>query len=568
MNPVALPVVLPFVTALLALAWRRPSSGRRAAVLASAVLQLGVAIWLMGLSWDRGPLVMLMGNWSAPYGIVLVVDLFSAIMVGLGALTVLAGVAYGCVELPVRLEHPLRLPLVQLLALGINLSFCTGDLFNLFVAFEIMLIASYALLTLEADNWDIKQAFPYVAINLVGSALFLCAAGLAYALLGTLNLADMAGRARELVGDPRLDVLAALLLLVFGIKAGLFPLYYWLPHSYPTLPTPLAAIYSGMLTKVGIYAILRLLGTVLPHEMTFLHQGLAWVSGVTMVVAVIGAISRNYVRGILSFHILSQVAFMTLAIGFFTPWAVAASIFYIMHHIIVKSSLFLIGGVGACLNRTDDLERMGGLWRRAPWLGVLFLCQALSLAGLPPLSGFWGKYLIVVEGLRLGEFVLVGASVVASLLTLFSMLKIWLAAFWTERPSGRVHLEDKRWRPMTGVIAAMTMVSLGIGLGAEGGLRLAVRAAEHVTNPTVYRQAVFSVLGKDAERLRDGLPRPGGTGEPADAGKTDPDQNGGQETVAGSGRKAGPIAGGPAVGSVGQAGRSSDQSERSREQGP
>lgn len=497
MNPVALPLVLPLLTALVALGWGRPSRARRVLVVGSAAAQLAAALWLVARAWTDGPQVMLMGNWSAPFGIALVVDVLSAIMLSLGAFTVLAGVVYGCFELPVSLEHPLRLPLVQLLALGINLSFCTGDLFNLFVAFEVMLIASYALLTLEADNWDIKHAFPYVAINLVGSALFLCAAGLAYALFGTLNFADIAQRAPALVGDGRLDALALLLLLVFGIKAGLFPLYFWLPHSYPTLPTPLAAIYSGMLTKVGIYVILRMLGTVLPHELTFAHTTLAWMSGVTMLVAVVGAISRNYIRGILSFHILSQVAFMTLAIGFFTPLSVAAAIFYIVHHIVVKSSLFLIGGVGACLNRTDDLERMGGLWRAVPWLGVLFLGQALSLAGLPPLSGFWGKYLIVVVGLEQRQYVLVGASVLASLLTLFSMLKIWLTAFWSERATTPVHTEDKRWPRMTAVVAVMTLVSLGIGLGAEGVMRLAQRAADGVMNQAAYVEAVMSVRGKN-----------------------------------------------------------------------
>jgi multicomponent Na+:H+ antiporter subunit D len=249
---------------------------------------------------------------------------------------------------------------------------------------------------------------------------------------------------------------------------------------------------------VGIYVILRILGTVLPHELTFAHRTLAWMSGATMLLAVIGAISRNYIRGILSFHILSQVAFMTLAIGFFTPLSVAAAIFYIVHHIVVKSSLFLIGGVGACLNRTDDLERMGGLWRATPWLGLLFLCQALSLAGIPPLSGFWGKYLIVVVGIEKREFLLVGASLLASVLTLFSMLKIWLAAFWTERAATAVHLEDRRWRPMAAVVAGMAVVSLGIGLGAEGVLRLAHRAADGALNPTAYMEAVFAAKGKDA----------------------------------------------------------------------
>jgi multicomponent Na+:H+ antiporter subunit D len=354
------------------------------------------------------------------------------------------------------------------------------------------------LLTLEADDWDVKQAFPYLALNLLGSTLFLCAAGFAYRLFGTLNFADIALRARDMSDDPRVTVLALLLLVVFGLKAGIFPLYYWLPNSYPTLPAPVAALYSGMLTKVGVYVLLRVFGTVLPHDLTGVHGLLAWLAGATMIFGVLGAISRNFIRGILSYHILSQIGFMVLAIGLFTPFAFTACIFYIIHHIVVKSSLFLVGGTAALLNRTDNLDRMGNLWRHTPLLGVLFLLQALSLAGLPPLSGFWGKYAILVEGLRLGEYVLVALALLASILTLVSMLKIWNAAFWNSPEECEVCLWDWRWVKMNRVIIALVAVSLAIGLGAEGVFRLAQRASAQVLDQDGYARAVFSVAAKGA----------------------------------------------------------------------
>ncbi|HMP84095.1 MAG TPA: proton-conducting transporter membrane subunit, partial [Verrucomicrobiota bacterium] len=288
--PIAL-ILLPLLTALGLLLAGRPSHGRRWFAAVSAALQLAIAVWLIVQAWPDETLVLTLGNWSARFGIVLVVDLLAALMLTLSTLIAFASILYGFAESSVRIEHPLRLPLVQFLVVGINLAFCTGDLFNLFVAFEVMLIASYALLTLEADNWDIKQAYPYVAVNLVGSTLFICAAGLAYRLFGTLNFAEIAMRAREMSGDPRVLALALLLLVVFGIKAGLFPLYYWLPNSYPTLSIPLAALYAGMLTKVGVYVLLRVFGTVLPHELHFPHQLLAWLAGITMLTAVMGAIS-------------------------------------------------------------------------------------------------------------------------------------------------------------------------------------------------------------------------------------------------------------------------------------
>lgn len=496
MNWPLAPILLPLLTALVALFWGRPSVPRRWFVAVSATMQLVVALHLTADTVLGRTFVLGLGAWPAQFGIVLVVDLLSAIMLSLSALITLASVLYGYAETLVRLEHPLRATLTQFLVMGINLTFCTGDLFNLFVAFEIMLIASYALLTLEADDWDIKHAFPYVAINLFGSALFISACGLAYKLFGTLNFAEISLRAALSTGDFRLHLLALVLIVVFGIKAGLFPLYYWLPNSYPTLPIPTSALFAGMLTKVGVYVLLRMFATVLPHELTFAHTLLAWLAGATMLLAVMGAISRNFIRGILSFHILSQIGFMVLAIGFFTPLSLAACIFYIVHHIVVKSSLFLIGGVAFRLNGTDDLDRMGNLWKQTPWLGLLFLFQALSLAGIPPLSGFWGKYLIVVVGLQEREYWLVGASILASILTLFSMLKIWNGAFWTVSNSVPLRTGDRRWVGMTTVVAGLTVVSLVIGFGAEGVLRIAMQAAERLCDQQGYAREVLAYLGK------------------------------------------------------------------------
>lgn len=487
----ALPIALPLLTAIAALLWRGPTRGRRRVVGGSAAVQLGVALWLAAQAYHGGPQAIALGGWAAPFGIVLVVDLLAAVMLSLGAVTTLASLLFGYAELSAGNEHPLRLPLVQFLVTGINLAFCTADFFNLFVAFEVMLIASYALLTLEADDWDIKQAFPYLALNLVGSTLFLVAAGLVYGMFGSLNFAQIAERADALAGTPQLTVLALLLLVVFGSKAGLFPLFYWLPNSYPILPSPLAALYAGMLTKVGVYVLLRIFGQVLPPDLSVVHTMMAWLAAATMIFGVLGAVSRNFIRGILSFHILSQIGYMVLAIGLFTPYALAAAIFYVIHHIIVKSALFMVGGTVVVLNRSDDLERTGQLWRLAPVLGIVFLLQALSLAGIPPLSGFWGKYMIIVEGLRQREWVLVACALAAGVLTLFSMLKIWNGAFWGGDATTRVHVDDRRWKPMAAVTAGMTVLSLGIGFGAEFFLRVSHEAARQLMDRQGYIEFVL-----------------------------------------------------------------------------
>lgn len=497
MNLPILFVVLPMASAILLLLWRKPSKSRRIlGIVVTGFLTLAAVFTAIDLAANATRLVLNLGAWSAPLGIVLVIDPLAAIMLSLSGFTALTCLIYAVFEGTPKAEHPLRIPLLFFLLTGINLSFITGDLFNLFVAFEIMLISSYSLLTLEADDWDVKHAFPYLAINLVGSTLFLIACGIAYSVFGSLNFAHMASQSSQVLENPLLPALAGLLMLVFCVKAGLFPLYFWLPNSYPILATPLGAFYAGMLTKVGVYVLLRLLTTVMPHELNYLHQLLAWMGGATMIFGVIGAVSRHYVRGILSFHILSQIGYMALAIGLFTPLALTACVLYIIHHIIVKASLFLVGGTITCLNGTDDLNRTGGLWKATPVLGICFLLQALSLAGIPPLSGFWGKFLIFTEGLAAGEYVLVAAALIAGILTLYSMLKIWLGAFWAPAPESGVRLDDPRWKPLTALISSMALVSLAIGLGVEWVFRIANTAALMAMDQAGYIRAVFEVLGK------------------------------------------------------------------------
>lgn len=502
-NLAALPVVAPVIAALALLVFPRPGATRRAAVSVFFAGLLVHALWLVFHTVESGPLVLRIGGWLAPYGIVLVADTLAAIMLGLSAFTALACSLYGFAERPAREEHPLRLPLLCLLLAGINLSFVTGDLFNLFVAFEVMLLSSYALLTLEAGARESRQAWSYLTINLVGSALFLAATGYAYSLLGTLNYAEMIVRADALAGDFRLTLLGVVLLVVFGLKAGVFPLYYWLPGSYPMLPAPLAAFYAGMLTKVGVYVLLRMTGTVFPPSLTALHTLLAWVAGATMVFGVLGAVAQARVQTILSYHIVSQIGFMVLAIGLFGPFAFTAAIFYIVHHIIVKAALFLVGGAVARAHGTDELARGGGLWRLAPWLGIVFVVQAMSLAGLPPLSGFWGKFMIVQEGFTQGRWVLVGLSLVASILTLLSMLKIWLGAFWAEAPAAPLRWDGGAKR-MTAVGLGMVSVSVVIGFAPQPFLRV----AEHAARTTLDRPAyVASVRAANLEQVPGKHPR-------------------------------------------------------------
>ncbi len=492
-NLLAVPILMPLLAGLLCLFAPGPTATRRALVVTALLGLIVTGVLATAQVVGDGALVLRLGGWALPYGIVLVGDTLALMLVSLAATTGLACVLYGMAEQGIATEHPLRLPLLMFLLTGVNLSFLTGDLFNLFVAFEVTLLSSYALLTLEARAQNSREAWPYLVLNLLGSALFVASCGYAYSLFGTMNFAEMSVRADALAGDFRLTLLAAMFLLVFGLKTGFFPLYYWLPRAYPMLPTAVGAFFGGLLTKVGVYVLLRFFGTVMPPELSGLHELIAWTGAATMFIGVLGAVSRYRVSEILTYHIASQIGYMGLALGMFTTASFAATILFLAHNIIVKSALFLVGGVIIRANGTDELSRTGGLWRAAPWLGVAFFLLAASLAGLPPMSGFWGKLYIVQAGFESGRWALGALAAFAGILTLMSMLKIMLACFWRGEAATPVRW-DGGARGMTAVCLVAAGLSLAVGLAAGPATRLALHAAEEVRDRAGY---VARVLGSN-----------------------------------------------------------------------
>jgi multicomponent Na+:H+ antiporter subunit D len=492
---VPLPVVLPILGAALSLAAQRRIAVQRAIGVA-VMTTTTVASFVLLVAVDRdGARSVDVGAWPAPVGITLVVDRFAAMMLAVSTTVVLAVLLYAIgsriTSDAVRFFHPVYL----LLAAGVCLSFLTGDLFNLFVAFEVMLSASYVLLTLGGRREQVRAGMTYVVISLLASMLFLTAVGLVYAATGTVNMADLAGRLDEVSPGLR-DALGLLLLVVFGIKAGLFPLFFWLPDAYPTAPTPVTAVFAGLLTKVGVYAIIRTQTLLFPSDGP--STLLLAVAGATMLVGVLGAIAQDDMKRILSFHIVSQIGYMILGLGLFTVAGLAGAVFYVVHHIVVKTALFLVTGIVEESTGTAALRRLGGLVHRWPVVALVFLAPALSLAGLPPFSGFVAKLALVQAGLDADRVVVVGVSLLVSLLTLFSMTKIWAGVFWgvPESPppgpdaDGTLAAPGLRTvLPTTGLVA----VSLAVALGAGPLVDLSGHAAEDLADPARY---VAVVLGR------------------------------------------------------------------------
>jgi multicomponent Na+:H+ antiporter subunit D len=497
---IVLPILIPLLTAvasLLAWKWRRVQRGLGvvgAAALLVAGLQLLRAVQQEGIQAAR------MGNWPAPFGITLVADLFSAIMVALAGLMGLAVIIYSLVSMDKQRESFGYYPLLHILLMGVCGAFITGDMFNLYVWFEVMLIASFVLLALGGERAQLEGAIKYVTLNLISSAIFLAAVGILYGAAGTLNMADLARQLNAVPHPGLTTTLAMLFLVAFGIKAAIFPLFFWLPASYHTPPVAVSAIFAGLLTKVGVYALIRVFTLLFVQEVSFTHNLILIIAGLTMVTGVLGAAAQNEIRRILSFHIVSQIGYMIMGLGLFTPLAVAGSVFYITHHIIVKTNLFLIGGLAHRLQGTSQLKESGGLYRRYPFVAVLFLIPALSLAGIPPLSGFWAKFTLVKAGLEIKQYAIVITALAVGLLTLFSMTKIWTEAFWKEKSETSQRESAPAAEPLPpGVsflyhlpIVTLALLTLAIGLFAEPIFALAQQAAEQLLNPAEYIEAVLT----------------------------------------------------------------------------
>jgi multicomponent Na+:H+ antiporter subunit D len=449
--------------------------------------------------------VLHLGGWQAPLGITLVVDTLAALMLLTTAVLHLTISIYSLASIGIREQRYGYFTFVNVLVMGVCGAFMTGDLFNLYVWFEVMLIASFVLLVLGGGRPQMEAGIKYVTLSLLSSALFLAAVGITYGVANTLNMADLAIRlAIATEQRPWLTTATAvLLLLAFGIKAAVFPLYFWLPASYHTAAPAVSALFAGLLTKVGVYALLRVFTVAFPAS-DYVYGILLVAGGLTMLIGVLGAVAQKNVRRILSIHIISQIGYMIMGLGLLIhpdpevqALAVAAAVFYIIHNMIVKTNLFLIAGIMRRQLGTEYLPKMGGLMTQTPWLAALFLISALALAGIPPLSGFWAKLTIIQAGFSAGQYLVTGVAIFVGLLTLISMLKIWTEAFWKPRPADATaggpaanpHPVPARKTMMLPVVA-LVAITIGIGLFPQSLLTLCRRAADEVLNRDAYITAV------------------------------------------------------------------------------
>ncbi|MCW5943677.1 MAG: hypothetical protein KIS66_15705 [Fimbriimonadaceae bacterium] len=498
----ALPVLLPLVCAATAmLFWRRLRVQRTIAVL-TALGHLASTLALFVEVRRFGILVARFGDWPAPYGIVFVADTFSGLMLVTTSIVTLAVTVYSLSSIDADRESFGFFPLVCALLMGVSGAFLTGDIFNLYVWFEVLLIASFVLMALGGERKQLEGALKYVTLNLVSSSIFLAGLGLLYGSMGTLNLAQLSVRVAEATDPGFVTMLAMFFLLAFGIKAALFPLYGWLPSSYHTPPTAVSALFAGLLTKVGVYALIRTFTLVFTNDPTFTHRAvLLGMATVTILAGSLGAIVQRDLRRALSFTIVASVGFAVLGLAVsggasqeLATLALAGTIAYVIQAMVVKTQVFLLSGIVRRLSGSFDVARIGGLYASAPGVAILFLLGALALAGVPPLPSFIPKVAVLRAAFGEGLGVYAGVALLGSLLMLGAVARLWSHAFW-RAPMERPHESDDdapvnlvfRFIPVTG----LTVVLVLLGVGAGPVFQVATEAARQLLDTDGYVRAVL-----------------------------------------------------------------------------
>lgn len=486
-----------FFSIVLMFFWNKVKIQKIVTVLGNFVA-LGIAVAVFIFTWQNGTHVVNAGNWEAPFGIVFVGDMLSATLI---LLTAIAGLSVSIFSVISIINARLRFgffSVYHFLLLGLNGAFLTGDMFNLYVWFEIIIISSFVLISIGGEKNQLEGAVKYFTLNFFGSLIFLTALGVIYGLTGTLNMADIAVKIQQVDNQILIDVCGVLFLTAFAIKSAVFPLNFWLPASYHTPPSSVSAIFAGLLTKVGVYALIRMMTLMFPQD-AFLMDLLLVLAVLTIVSGSFGAIIQNNIRKVFSFLIICHIGFMIGGLGILNVVALTGVIFYLIHDIVIKTNLFLIGGLIYRMKATTNMKKIGDLYKDYPKLSLLIILVLFSLVGVPPLSGFWPKISLFLSSYNNENYWYLGALILGSFITLIVVAKIWSEAFWKNQPEFNsrkrfIFFNDlyplQKWQFVTPIVL-LAVFSLYIGFGAEHVESLSERIAEDLYNSQNYIDAVL-----------------------------------------------------------------------------
>lgn len=492
------PLLLQLLLSIILMFFWSSISWQKVISIVGGFINIAASVWLFAFIWNEGTHTVQAGDWAAPFGITFVADSLSATLVLLTAISGLAVSVFSASSIAAaRLKYG-YFPIFHFLLLGLNGAFLTGDVFNLYVWFEIIIISSFVLITLGGEKAQLEGAVKYFTLNILGSMIFLTAIAVLYGLTGSLNMADLSLKVAAIENRGLVEITGILFLIAFGIKAAVFPLYFWLPDSYHTPPSAVSAIFAGLLTKVGVYALIRFFTLIFVANI-FLQDTILVLAILTLVSGGLGALVQNNLRKVFSYLIICHIGFMIIGLGIFTEVAIAGAIFYLIHDIIVKTNLFMVSGLIHRITGTNSMTACGGLYAQYPLFSLLIAIPLFSLVGIPPLSGFWPKISLITAAFEIENWWAIGAILFASLITLVIIAKVWANVVWKDKPELPERLDFRYYEKLTkegkmqlvAPIVFLSLVSLYIGFGAEHVQQLSSRVASELMDSQQYIDAVF-----------------------------------------------------------------------------
>jgi len=489
-NIIVLPLIVPIITAIFLVLLRDYVKLQRIVSVVTVLFVTGVSAVLLDHIQQHGIIRIDFSGWAPPFGILFVADTFSVLLVLTSSIVMIACLIYAFGTVGEKYEKMYLYPFLLFLLAGVNGSFLTGDIFNLFVCFEVMLLASYVLVALGGKRIQLRESLKYILINVVASWLFLVALAFLYGTVKTLNMAHIAVRVAEAGQDPLLNTVALIFLIVFALKAGLL-LFFWLPGAY-SVPIPaVQAIFAALLTKVGIYALIRTFTLMFPHDQSVTHTVIGVMAAITIVLGCLGALAGKDVLTIAVYNVIIGVGFILLGLVTMTEEGLAGAVYYLMHDMLAKAFLFLLVGMMIYLTGEKVAKNMSGLIRNYPLFGWLYFIAMCALIGIPPLSGFFGKVLIGQSLVDTQSYVLLFLGFGSSIIVLYSLLRIFLASFFGETIISEV-VEKPIPKTATVSFVMLAMCIIALGVFAEVIVPYIDNAAETLVNPKIYIDAVLT----------------------------------------------------------------------------
>jgi len=494
------PVLVPMLFGAVLLMMRtRPASQGKIAIFGMAILVI-CSFALLQRVLHEGPLVMTMGRWLPPFGISFAVDIAGALLVFTSSVVALIVSIYAKAAATTLEMRYGFYPFFMLMMSGVCGAFLTGDIFNLYVWFEVLLISSFGMIVLGSDKEQLDGTMKYAFLNLVATTMFLMATGYLYGVTGTLNMAQIWTLVDGGQVQGPISTIAILYFLAFAMKAAAFPVNFWLPASYHTPKFLVSAVFAGLLTKVGIYALLRISVMLFADQRDVIAYLIAWIAAFTMLAGVLGALAQNDIRRIFGYLVISGIGTMLAGIAVASITGIAGVLVYAIHSMLVMTALYLMAGVIGRLSGTNDLRLSGGLYAASPMFAVAFLILALSVSGLPPTSGFWGKFILVKAMVEVGAWWLAAVILISGLLTSIAIFRVWIFAFWRGGPAGTrdgaeawkiTPLEEDYRMSAALSVGLLVVATLIIGLSPEVVIDASGEGARGLLYPTGYVDAVF-----------------------------------------------------------------------------